>query len=88
VTERFPFGVLVERKAVASKSASGPQLIYGQGSINQLATLSPNNAPMPARSRVSIDSVHEKRAFLELPLRANDLVILVDVATGQNAVRR
>ena len=49
-----------------------PQLIYGRGSINQLGdilTKQRTDAGSPAV--FLIDSVHEKRAFLEkLPLRA------------------
>ena len=60
-----------------------PQLIYGRGSINQLGDIITKQRTDAGSPVVFlIDSVHEKRAFLEkLPLRANDLVILVDVGT-------
>ena len=60
-----------------------PQLIYGRGRINQLGDiLTKQRTDAGSPVVFLIDSVHEKRAFLEkLPLRANDLVILVDVGT-------
>ena len=68
-----------------------PQLIYGRGSINQLGgilTKQRTDAGSPAV--FLIDAVHEKRAFIQkLPLRANDLIILVDVGTEpEDPVRR
>jgi hypothetical protein len=58
-----------------------PQLIYGRGSINQLGDiLSTQRTDAGSPVVFLIDAVHEKREFLQkLPLRPNDLVILVDV---------
>ena len=60
-----------------------PQLIYGRGSINQLGDiLTKQRTDAGSPVVFLIDAVHEKRAFIQkLPLRANDLVILVDVGT-------
>lgn len=58
-----------------------PQLIYGRGSIYQLGDiLSKQRTDAGSPVVFLIDAVHEKRDFFhKLPLRQNDLLILVDV---------
>ncbi|MFQ5992121.1 MAG: iron-containing alcohol dehydrogenase family protein [Nitrospiraceae bacterium] len=60
-----------------------PLLIYGRGSINQLGDILAHQRTDSGCPVVfMIDEVHEKRPFVQrLPLRAKDLMILVNVDT-------
>ncbi len=60
-----------------------PLLIFGRGSIKQLGDLLSRHRTDTGSSVVFlIDEVHEKKGFVrQLPLHANDLIILVNVDT-------